>query len=105
MGCVSHIFLLLQMFLIVLCHTATTVEDCNDGPMCTSFITLAAIVFLTLVTFVMAMFFNGKAAKNDATEADRRLRRAQDHWGDLAKDMLQLDPDKVTHETSVASSS
>ena len=73
--------------------------------MCTSFITLAAIVFLTLVTFAMAMFFNGKAAKNDATEADRRLRRAQDHWGDLAKDMLQLDPDKVTHETSVASSS
>ena len=64
--------------------------------MCTSFITLAAIVFLTLVTFVMAMFFNGKAAKNDATEADRRLRRAQDYWGDIAKDMLQLDPNTVT---------
>ena len=32
-------------------------------------------------------------AKNDATEADRRLRRAQDYWGDIAKDMLQLDPD------------
>ena len=35
-------------------------------------------------------------AKNDATEADRRLRRAQDYWGDIAKDMLQLDPNTVT---------
>ena len=53
-------------------------------------------MFLTLVTFAMAMFFNKRQAKNDATEADRRLRRAQDYWGDIAKDMLQLDPNTVT---------
>ena len=91
------------MFIIILVHTST-IANLGEGAglISLSFITMVSIVSLTFLTFFCAMFFNKKNAKNEMVEAERRKRRAQDHWGDVAKDMLGLDAADSTEEALLA---
>ena len=48
--------------------------------------------------FILAMFYNKRNDREQVVNAERRSRRAQDHWGDIAKDMLGLDAEDSTEE-------
>jgi Ca2+-binding EF-hand superfamily protein len=87
------------MFIIILVHTSTMANLGAGGSLISlSFITMVSIVGLTFIMFGFATYFNKKNAANEAVDAERRKRRAQDHWGDVAKDMLGLDADDSTEE-------
>lgn len=87
------------MFLIILVHTSTMANLGDGGGLISlSFMTMVSIVGLTFVMLGLAMFYNKRDMAAQAVAAERRKRRAQDHWGDVAKDMLGLDADDSTEE-------
>jgi len=87
------------MFLIILVHTSTMANLGDGGGLISlSFMTMVSIVGLTFIMLGLAMFYNKKDMAAQAVAAERRKRRAQDHWGDVAKEMLGLDADDSTEE-------
>ena len=82
------------MFIIILIHTSTTVNYGSLLPL----IMAAIVVACTIVVFAVALHFSKQAEREHVADIQRRKRKAQDWWGHVAKNMLQLDPIKSSEK-------
>merc|ERR1712216_390930 len=88
------------VFIIVLIHTATVVnaKDNGDYPFTDPFsdalpmIIAVLVLLLSLVLGAISFLYVQKAKKQELKDAESQRRLAQDKWGFVAKNILQLTP-------------
>jgi hypothetical protein len=98
------------MFIIILIHTATVVNSKDSGsyrftdpfsdvlPMVIAMLVLV----LSLIVFGLSFIYVNKAKKQELKDAESQRRLAQDKWGFVAKNILQLTPASTEDDMKAA---
>ena len=98
------------MFIIILIHTATVVNSKDSGsyrftdpfsdvlPMVIAMLVLV----LSLIVFMLSFIYVNKAKKQELKDAESQRRLAQDKWGFVAKNILQLTPSSTEDDMKAA---
>merc|ERR1711881_295090 len=98
------------MFIIILIHTATVVNSKDSGsyrftdpfrdvlPMVIAML----VLLLSLIVFLASFYYVGQAKKQDGKDTESQRRSAQDKWGFVARNILQLTPASTEDDMKAA---